>query len=175
MDRFKREHILCTVSVSGHLSYSSLTLWSTSDEAPEAPKDPPKATKAINIIREVKAGVFGHKEGNWLFYSVNQGTASACVDNPEPVLVVSLPNNEAIPAYPVAFPGGTYPVQTQDGICAYKNDGTGNPGALWCGDVVHSCKSSGKRDVDSIIDCSDLASKQDWGTVGHIAVATCEW
>jgi hypothetical protein len=77
------------------------------------------------------------------------------------------------PNFPVDYPAGTYPIQTQDGLCAYKNDGQGNPGALWCGNVAHSCKPSGDR--NSAIRCPDLEKKQDWQTINHYPVATCEW
>ena len=143
----------------------------------EPPAEAPKATKAINIIREVKESFvwsedINKSESNWLFYSVDQGTASACTDNPPPWLVVSLPG-EGRPSFPVNYPAGTYPIKTQDGMCAYKNDGKGNPGALWCGDVAHSCKDSGDR--SSAVKCPDLMKKQDWLFIEHIPVVTCEW
>jgi hypothetical protein len=115
----------------------------------------------------------GEAEANWLFYSVDQGTASACTDNPPPYGVVSMPNSKGRLSFPINYPAGTYPIKTQDGMCAYKNDGKGNPGALWCGDVAHSCKSSGDR--SSVVECPDLGAKQSWLYIAHIPVVTCEW
>ncbi|KAL3428232.1 hypothetical protein PVAG01_01741 [Phlyctema vagabunda] len=136
-----------------------------------------KPTKALNIVLEHRMwaipGTEGHAENfKWLFYSVAQGTASECSDDPVPV--AEAPADGATTA---RYPAGTFDVKTQDGDCQYKNDGTGNPGALWCGDKGHSCKASHPVDDTSAWPtCSDLAERQGFdGLLEHLTVVVCEW
>ncbi|CAD0098997.1 unnamed protein product [Aureobasidium mustum] len=140
------------------------------DDTEETKPDPP--TKALNIIRENKEDFWvGERptrfESNWLFYSVPFGTASECSDNPIPVSVVGIANTDR-PDLPVDPPGGTFAVETQDGKCEYKNDGTGNAGALWCSGTMHSCKYHDNRDKASR--CTNLMKSQDWLYIQHVPV-----
>lgn len=111
-------------------------------------------------------------EANWLFYSVPFGTASECTDNPVPASVVSIADT-ARPDLPVDPPGGTFEVETQDGKCEYKNDGTGNAGALWCSGTMHSCKYH--KDRGKASRCTNLMESQDWLYIQHVPVVACEW
>ncbi|KAF5561827.1 SGNH hydrolase [Fusarium phyllophilum] len=147
------------------------------DTSPDGPAPPAGPTKALNIILENKRhGVPNDKDFydtmNWLFYSTNYGTASQCALNPAlathaDVSIATLSINALRDDH---FPGGTYDVKTQDGDCQYKNDGTGNPGALWCGDQAHSCRAHPDRRTFTY--CSDLDKS---AQIQHVAVVVCEW
>ncbi|KAL2076239.1 hypothetical protein VTL71DRAFT_1182 [Oculimacula yallundae] len=111
-------------------------------ELPTTPSNPtPSAPKnALNIILDSrifkKPGIdWQYTRYTWYFYSVPYGTGSECSNNPLPI--AQGPAGETISD---EWPSGTFNVKTQDGDCQYKNDGKGNPGALWCGSTVHSCK-----------------------------------
>ncbi|KAL8930404.1 MAG: hypothetical protein Q9208_000587 [Pyrenodesmia sp. 3 TL-2023] len=65
-------------------------------------------------------------------------------DNPFPV--AEAPAAGDIDFNRPPFRAGTFSVKTPDGDCEYKNDGNGNPGALWYGDEVHSCKAHENKD-----------------------------
>ncbi|KAG5761505.1 hypothetical protein H9Q72_010396 [Fusarium xylarioides] len=147
------------------------------DTSPDGPAPPAGPTKALNIILENKRhGVPNDKDFydtmNWLFYSTNYGTASQCALNPAlathaDVSIASLSIDALRDDH---FPGGTYDVKTQDGDCQYKNDGTGNPGALWCGDQAHSCRAHPDRRTFTY--CRDLDKS---AQIQHVAVVVCEW
>ncbi|KAF5690636.1 oviduct-specific glycoprotein [Fusarium denticulatum] len=147
------------------------------DTSPEGPAPPAAPTKALNIILENKRhGVPNDKDFydtiNWLFYSTNYGTASQCALYPAlathaDVPISTLSINALKDDY---FPGGTYDVKTQDGDCQYKNDGTGNPGALWCGDQAHSCRAHPDRRTAT--NCRGLDPS---AQIYHAAMVVCEW
>lgn len=114
-------------------------------------------------------------ELTWRFYSVPYGTASECNDKPVTTAaagkeVIGLGVNNP------PFPAGTFDVKTQDGDCQYKNDGNGNPGALWCGDKAHSCKAHANKDQRSgDVLCENLPKKSEDRAIIHRAVVACEW
>ncbi|KAF5549973.1 SGNH hydrolase [Fusarium napiforme] len=147
------------------------------DSSPEQPAPPAGPTKALNIILENKRhGVPNDKDFydtmNWLFYSTDYGTASQCALNP----ALATHADVSIATFSVDalrdnhFPGGTYDVKTQDGDCQYKNDGTGNPGALWCGDQAHSCREHPDR--QRVTYCRDLDKS---AQIQHVPMVVCEW
>ncbi|KAF5707982.1 SGNH hydrolase [Fusarium mundagurra] len=147
------------------------------DPTPEQPAPPAGPTKALNIILENKRhGVPGDEDFydtmNWLFYSTDFGTASQCA--PSPALAthadVSIDTLSIDALKDDHFPGGTFDVKTQDGDCQYKNDGTGNPGALWCGDQGHSCRAH--QDRRTFTYCSNLDKS---AQIQHAAMVVCEW
>lgn len=109
---------------------------------------------------------------NWLFYSTDFGTASQCALNPAlaihaDVSIITLSIDALRDDH---FPAGTFDVKTQDGDCQYKNDGTGNPGALWCGDQGHSCRAHPDRRTFTY--CHDLDKS---AQIEHAAMVVCEW
>ncbi|KAG5659943.1 hypothetical protein KAF25_003465 [Fusarium avenaceum] len=148
------------------------------DTSPEEPQTPPAGpTKALNIILENKRhGIPMDKDFydtmNWLFYSADFGTASQCALNP------ALATHADVSIHTLSidalrddhFPGGTFDLKTQDGDCQYKNDGTGNPGALWCGDQAHSCRAHPDR--RTFTSCPDLDKS---AQIQHAAMVVCEW
>ncbi|KAG9508283.1 hypothetical protein J7337_001847 [Fusarium musae] len=147
------------------------------DTSPEQPAPPAVPTKALNIILENKRrGVPMDKDYqdrmNWLFFSTNYGTASQCALFPAlatraDVSIGTFSVNALKDNY---FPAGTYDVKTQDGDCQYKNDGRGNPGALWCGDTVHSCKQH--RDRQRVTWCRGIDPPSQ---IQHVPMVVCEW
>ncbi|KAF5628951.1 oviduct-specific glycoprotein [Fusarium sp. NRRL 52700] len=147
------------------------------DTSPEQPAPPAVPTKALNIILENKRrGVPNDKDFqdrmNWLFYSTNYGTASQCALFP----ALAIRADVSIGTFSVNalkdnyFPAGTYDVKTQDGDCQYKNDGRGNPGALWCGDQAHSCRQHPDRQRVTYCRGIDPPSQ-----IQHVPMVVCEW
>ncbi|ESZ99230.1 oviduct-specific glycoprotein [Sclerotinia borealis F-4128] len=128
------------------------------DPDPNDPEgEPPesKPSKALNIILENKRrGVPNDNSAedvmNWLFYSVPQGTSSTCSDDPTPVTVA--PATGITQTNNPPYPAGIFDVKTQDGDCQYKNDGTGNPGAVWCGDNGHNSAAAGVTEAKAAIE-----------------------
>lgn len=134
-------------------------------------------TKALNIIHENKEdfpnGVRQTKsQANWLFYPVPFGKSSVCQVISASDSIVGLADTSH-PASPAAAPVGTYAVDTQDGKCEYKNDGTGNAGTLWCGDKAHGCRYD--KDRSKASSCDSLAKEGQWMEVQHVPVVVCEW
>ncbi|KAF4997636.1 hypothetical protein FGRMN_3668 [Fusarium graminum] len=149
----------------------------STDEPQPEPETPAGPTKALNIILENKrhgipTSADYYDTMNWLFYSTDFGTASQCALNPALATHadVSISTLSIDALRDDHFPAGTFDVKTQDGDCQYKNDGTGNPGALWCGDQAHSCKAhDGRR---SFTTCNDLDKS---AQIEHVPVVACEW
>lgn len=137
-------------------------------------------TKALNIILEnSRHGIPNDKDFydiyKWLFFSVPYGTASQCQVDPIPV--AEAPADKSITQLiKPQFPHGTFEVKTQDGMCEYKNDGTGNAGALWCGETAHSCRAhadmTAGREADK--SCAELG-KRIKGWAEQRAIVVCEW
>ncbi|KAK7968654.1 hypothetical protein PG988_007727 [Apiospora saccharicola] len=145
------------------------------------PKQPeaPKPTKALKIILEnSRHGVPNDKDfySRWkyLFFSVDFGTSSICQVDPAPK--AEAPVNDISQGIKAHLPSGTFDVQTQDGMCQYKNDGKGNAGALWCGDTAHSCKEHAdfRKGREGDVYCRNL-SERIKGFVEQRAVVACEW
>ncbi|KAH7132708.1 hypothetical protein EDB81DRAFT_904555 [Dactylonectria macrodidyma] len=139
--------------------------------------DPPAGpTKALNIILENNnRGVPGDsnllREFKWLFFSVPFGTASYCKTDPIPV--AEAPADPSITQITnPQYPHGTFNVQTQDGMCEYKNDGQGNPGALWCNGQGHSCRDHNDKDKRRY--CDELSNRLG-GNVEQVEMVVCEW
>ncbi|KAK8084140.1 hypothetical protein PG996_002921 [Apiospora saccharicola] len=148
------------------------------DEPPKQP-EAPKPTKALNIILEnSRHGVPNDKDfySRWkyLFFSVDFGTSSICQVDPAPK--AEAPVNDISQGIKAHLPSGTFDVQTQDGMCQYKNDGKGNAGALWCGDTAHSCKEHAdfRKGREGDVYCRNLSERVK-GFVEQRAVVACEW
>ncbi|KAK8097499.1 hypothetical protein PG984_016638 [Apiospora sp. TS-2023a] len=127
------------------------------DEPPTQP-EAPKPTKALNIILEnSRHGVPNDKDfySRWKYLFFPRRLC------------------QGIKAH---LPSGTFDVQTQDGMCQYKNDGKGNTGALWCGDTAHSCKEHAdfRKGREGDVYCRNL-SERIRGFVEQRAVVACEW
>ncbi|POS71111.1 oviduct-specific glycoprotein [Diaporthe helianthi] len=137
-------------------------------------------TKALNIILEnsrhgVPPAEDFYDRMKWLFFSVPYGTDSQCKDDPMPV-AEALADKTLTQIRKPQFPHGTFEVKTQDGMCEYKNDGQGNPGALWCDGTAHSCTAQvdmAGRDFKTTY-CDELGDKI-VGSVEQLAVVVCEW
>ncbi|CAJ2507826.1 Uu.00g090120.m01.CDS01 [Anthostomella pinea] len=153
------------------------------DPDPPAPApaqdQPDQPTKALNIVLEnSRHGVPGdadfYDRMEWLLFSVAYGTGSLCATDQSPAryptdgTITQLIHAELL--------HGTFAVKTQDGDCEYKNDGTGNPGALWCGGTAHSCREQADlrkgREADHY--CAELG-KSITGSVEQRAAVVCEW
>lgn len=137
-------------------------------------------TKALNIILEnsrhgVPNDADFYDRMKWLSFSIPYGTASQCTADPIPV--AEAPADESLTQLSKPqFPHGTFEVKTQDGTSEYKNDGTGNAGAFWCGETTHSCRAHADMTVDCnvIKYCTELG-KNIQGTVQQRAIVVCEW
>lgn len=144
--------------------------------------DPPpdnKPTKALNILLEnrrrgIPDDANFADQMKWLFFSVPQGTASECTENPAAEACAVLTHWKLINP---PFPAGTFDLKTQDGACEYKNDGTGNAGSLWCSGTEHGCKAHAHKDTgrEDEVSCDELAIKTGWATIYQRAVVVCEW
>jgi hypothetical protein len=76
------------------------------------------------------------------------------------------------------MPRGTFDLTIDDvGTCQYKNDGTGNPGALWCGGgaTLHTCHEHPHADRNvAESECKNLEDGKG-SFVFHRQVLRCEW
>ncbi|KAH8665712.1 hypothetical protein BGZ60DRAFT_431904 [Tricladium varicosporioides] len=143
---------------------------------PPEPDPQPKLEKAVNIILEEQLiGIAPNSrvEMKWLLYSVPFGTESECTENPGTWVTADGVKNLRAPP----FPAGTFKIKTGDGDCEYKNDGKGNPGALWCNGKGHSCKAHRNKDKPNREGekyCWDLMKKNpSLGQTTHRGVVSC--
>ncbi|KAL2070912.1 hypothetical protein VTL71DRAFT_13938 [Oculimacula yallundae] len=148
------------------------------DDVPAPSTGPPPKTKAVNIVL-VFTVVNTRLIVQWLFYSVPYGTSSVCMGSPVPVAAYPI-DQKGLPWYALDFlPTGTFDFKIEgDGDCQYKNDGTGNPGALWCSGTAHKCRLIYHGPNDNHLDtveCTNLPNPGSRGNIKHREFITCEW
>lgn len=149
------------------------------DTAPENSKP----TRFVNVILEenlIGIAPFSRTEMKWLFYTFSAAFGISIQDSIDSRCSLNAPSSEA-PADGVKdlkgspFPAGSFKFTTGDGDCEYKNDGTGNPGAVWCAgtDFAHNCIANTglNKYCDQLVKANTGEAKQ----ITQRIVADCNW
>lgn len=144
--------------------------------APDNRGESGQPTKAVTIILEnQRSGVGGDakEKMKWLFFSTPFGEAAVCQSKTLPAAEIES-SETVINIGQKAIPGGvTVKVKTQDGDCEYKNDGQGNPGALWCGETAHSCRLHDNWETKS--SCYGKLEGEGGAAIEQKEAIVCEW
>jgi hypothetical protein len=139
------------------------------------PPVPESKGKAVSIILENWQDNNGGSANSWLVFATNQGVSSLCADISKAVKVFSAGgDNMMVKNKPL--PGGAdWALPGLDRDCFYKNDNTGNPGALWCQDLLNP--------GDTTVQIPCKLEEHDWKQcrmdddvgIQQYASVACEW
>jgi hypothetical protein len=166
--------------------------------ATQAPPPPPR-NQALSIILQKRRVVISYASQwspeiiniywSWRFVATDQGVSKVCNlkapsfnepwgNDPEPEYFKDQPNfKDKRPPYP----HGDFAIQNLHGRdCRYKNDGTGNPGMLWCmengNEVGISCHADPMKDtVDKSEECKDKDVLALGERMFQHGIVACEW
>jgi hypothetical protein len=139
------------------------------------PPVPESKGKAVSIILENWQDNNGGSANSWLVFATNQGVSSLCADINKAVKVFPAGgDNMMVKNKPL--PGGAdWALPGLDRDCVYKNDNTGNPGALWCQDLLNP--------GDTTVQIPCKLEEHDWKQyrmdddvgIQQYASVACEW
>lgn len=146
------------------------------------PQKPYEKTQALGIVFGSRGinknpGKLYQKivyENRWLFFSTDRGKSATCYKEKDAVLAPKLDNEQWNLFENPGWPAGTYSLKVDNMDCEYKNDGKGNPGALWCKQRRYpiECFEEDKRTAkDGATKCESEGGEQ----IMRRPVVYCEW
>jgi hypothetical protein len=169
-----------------------------SNPAAPAPTPPPAApkTKALSIILQKSSTIKSTKPAkvdifwSWRYFATDQGVAKLCdlgaPSHDEPLEDDPRPKDNSSPSLtgdnkPPPYLTGDVKIKNLHGRdCRYKNDGTGNPGMLWCKEeegleVGISCQADNMKDTAKDLKPCQESVKPGEAEISQQAVVICEW
>jgi len=163
---------------AGANGYSNPSPQQPSPQPSPQPAPAPQKKKALSIIlqksRELNKNSYQVEEWyEWNYYATDRGVSKLCE-------VPKWGWSEKTNARPSAdgtppWPAGTFHMEGLFKMnCDYKNDGKGNPGALWCENMLEpiACQADPMRERDKVMKKCDanVSVMRD-----QHAVVFCEW
>ncbi|KAH7392248.1 peptidase S8/S53 domain-containing protein [Phaeosphaeria sp. MPI-PUGE-AT-0046c] len=113
-------------------------------------------------------------ENRWLFFATDRGKSATCYKEQDAVLASKINSKDWNLFENPGWPAGTYSLKIDNMDCDYKNDGKGNPGALWCKTLIKpiQCFEENMRTAkDGATKCEPGGGEQ----IMRRPVVYCEW